>query len=132
MGQPQLTVFFDGACHLCSREIHHQQKMLHGDDSVAFVDIADPAFDAAGYHLDARAVNKHMHVMDQDGKVHKGVDAFAVLWRRIPGYRWLGFLVRQPVLRQLAKVGYAVFAEIRPYLPKRQREENCETGTCPR
>ena len=46
MANPQLTVFFDGACPICSREIAHYRRR-DSEGRLRLVDIAAPSFDAA-------------------------------------------------------------------------------------
>ena len=128
--KPKRTVFYDGLCQLCSREIDLFKRRVT-DGSLAYVDIADPAFDAAAQGVDPVRVHRHMHVRDGDtGNMLIGVDALVGMWECVPGFRWLAWLARLPVLRQLSGVGYAVFAWVRPKLPKRKRAV-CDTGGCP-
>ncbi len=123
------TIFYDGLCQLCSREIAMFQHRVH-DGSLAYVDISLPDFDAARHGIDPIRVNKHMHVRDEEtGAMLIGVDALLAMWDCVPGFRWLAKLTRVPGLRQLSNVGYTLFAWIRPYLPKRKRPA-CDTGTC--
>lgn len=125
-----LTIYFDGACPLCSREMNHYRRKDRAS-ALHFVDIADPAFDATAAGLDSRRVQEVMHVRTADGRIRTGVDAFIEIWRALPGHRWLIRLVSLPGLRQLSDLTYHVFARyIRPRLPKRVRD--CDSGTCAR
>jgi predicted DCC family thiol-disulfide oxidoreductase YuxK len=124
-----LTLYYDGLCPLCSREIAHYRTKVAGD-SVHFVDIADPSFDAAAHGLDAKSVHRRMHIKVGD-EVRVGVEAFIALWERIPAYRWLARLARTPGVHFLMAVGYRAYATVRPWLPRRKRPL-CETGTCSR
>ena len=127
MAAPTLTLYYDGLCPLCSREIaHYRTKVVDG--GVHFLDITDPKFDAAGHGLDARRVRRLMHVKVGD-EVRVGMDAFIALWDAIPAYRWLARLARIPLLHGLLTLGYHAFAAVRPWLPRRQRS-SCESGTC--
>jgi predicted DCC family thiol-disulfide oxidoreductase YuxK len=129
MTGPKRTIFYDGLCQLCSREIDVFRRRVR-DGSLAYVDIAGAGFDAAAHGVNAERVNKHMHVRDEaTGRMLVGVDALIGMWECVPGFRWLAVLSRLPVLRQLSEVGYAVFAWVRPKLPKRRRDE-CESGRC--
>ena len=128
MGQGKTTVYFDGACHLCSREIEHYRRK-DKEGRLAFVDIADPHFDARREGLDPQEVHREMHVKLASGEVKKAVLAFTSIWRELPGYGWLSPLVEAFPVYPLAYAGYQVFARIRPYLPKRQRDA-CENGAC--
>ncbi len=120
------TVYFDGRCQLCSREIELFRRLVP-DGSLATVDIADPAFDAVAHGLDPVAVHKTMHVRNDRGDTLTGVDALVAMWEVVPHFRWLARFTRLPGVRQAAEPAYRLFAWVRPQLPKRRR---CESGTC--
>lgn len=123
------TIYYDGLCQLCSREIDTFQALVT-DGSLAYVDISLPEFDAAAHGVDPVLVNRHMHVRDEEtGRMLIGVDALLGMWVCVPGFRWLAWLSRLPVLRQISDVGYEVFAWVRPKLPKRARDR-CDTDRC--
>lgn len=113
-----LVIFYDGACHLCSREIVKYRDMDHRH-RLKFVNIAAPSFSATAYHLDATQVNKRLHVM-VNGHVYQGVDAFIEIWKQFSHLRFLSKVVSLPGIYQLATLGYAMFATVRVYLPKRK------------
>lgn len=110
-------IFVDGNCIVCDFEISHYKRIA--PELFDIVDISDSNFDAAVHGLSSEAVNKHMHVETPSGEVLKGVDAFVHIWSRIPRYRFATKLVRLPGIHLLAKAGYAFFAEVRPWLPKK-------------
>lgn len=121
-----LTVFYDGACRLCYREIRHY-KNKDSKNLLELVDISHENFNAEEYGLDQDEVNLHMHTKSNDGQVFKGVDSFIEIWKRIPPYDYLIPLFENQKLRPFINNGYDFFArEIRPKLPKR----NCEEGNC--
>jgi predicted DCC family thiol-disulfide oxidoreductase YuxK len=124
-----LTLFYDGACPLCSREIAHYRHAAREHDDIRFVDVADPAFSAAEYGLDTSRVHFEMHVKEGE-RVLVGVDALLAIWRRVPGHRWLLSLARLPLADLLMRMGYALFVRIRPWLPRRKAD--CEAGVCRR
>lgn len=45
------TVYYDGLCLLCSREITHYKKMK-GSENINFIDITEPSFIARNQDLD--------------------------------------------------------------------------------
>jgi predicted DCC family thiol-disulfide oxidoreductase YuxK len=129
MNAPPVTLFFDGLCPLCSREIAHYRKRV-ADDRVRFVDITDPAFHAAAHGLDDKRIHQVMHVKVGD-QVRTGLDAFIAVWDAVPGYSWLARIARLPLVHGLMLVGYHAFARVRPWLPRRKRAD-CPAGACPR
>ncbi|APG28322.1 hypothetical protein A7E78_10955 [Syntrophotalea acetylenivorans] len=120
-----LTVFYDGNCPVCSREIFHYRP-LNRAGRLDFIDISAPSFDAAARGLDQAALMKAMHVQDAAGRLYLGVDAFRALWLGLPGlrYRCLSQLLGLPGVHLLAVLGYRVFARFRHLLPRRCRGMN--------
>lgn len=121
-----LTVFYDGLCPLCSREIEHYRRRVTAG-AVEFVDIAKPEFDALALGLNPVQVHRHIHAR-VGGQFVTGVDAFREIWGVIPGFRWLRWVTGLPVIYPASKVLYAIFARLRPLLPK--RKWNCSGGQC--
>jgi predicted DCC family thiol-disulfide oxidoreductase YuxK len=111
-------IFVDGNCIVCDLEISHYKRLA--PQNFELIDISSPDFAAQTHGLSPEAVNRHMHAITPDGQVIKGVDAFAHIWSRIPSYSWASRWIKLPLLYQLALIGYAAFAKIRPWLPKRK------------
>jgi predicted DCC family thiol-disulfide oxidoreductase YuxK len=128
MDPPTLTVFYDGLCPLCSREIAHYRRRVR-DPDVVFLDLTAPDFDAAGHGLDPRRVLRVMRVKVGED-VRTGLDAFIALWQRVAGYRWLARLAAVPGVHAVLAGGYALFARVRPWLPRRRGP--CVDGACGR
>ena len=112
-------IFVDGNCIVCDMEISHYKKIA--PDSFDIVDISNPDFNAKEYGLTTKAVNSKMHVRTPDGEIKIGVEAFAHIWDQIEQYRLPAKLVRNPLVMPFAKIGYTIFANLRPLLPKKNR-----------
>ena len=110
-------IFVDGNCVVCDFEISHYKRIAPSEFDI--VDISDPSFDAKAFGLTTEAVNKHIHVLTPEGEMKIGVEAFAHIWSRIPRYRLADTAIHLPGVNSLAKIGYAGFAAIRPWLPKK-------------
>ena len=121
-------IFFDGACYLCSTEIDHYRKKKTST-VIDYVDISSPDFKAESYGLSEDAVNLEMHVQCEDGTIHKGVDAFLEIWRRIPAYERLAWALDRKWIKPALRLGYFGFARVRPYLPKK-KGVYCKSGSC--
>ena len=115
------TVFFDGACHLCSREVGLYER-ADTACKLNLVDISKPGFSAQAHGLDDAKVNKHMHVRGPEGELEVGVDAFVAIWEALGKYNWAVSAAKSPVLRPVMDVAYRAFARVRPYLPKRSAD----------
>ncbi len=125
-----LSVYFDGLCPLCSREIDQYRK-ASGSNKISFVDITDDGFDAIANGLDPKSVHEVMHVKTGTGDIQIGVDAFIAIWQTLPDWNWLARLAKNPLLRPFLNGGYYVFAKIRPFLPRKtkgcEQSPYCET-----
>lgn len=127
MNKTNLTVYFDGLCHLCSREIEHYRKMK-GAERIQFVDITGSSFDAAKEGLDPKRVHKTLHARDESGKMHLGVDAFVQIWERLDSLSWLAATAKLKPVHLALRGAYALFALARPWLPRKGCEASpfCE------
>lgn len=102
-------------------------RRSRGGSDLEYVDITAAAFDPASEGLDVKKVHKHLHVRRSDGSLAVGIDAFIEIWNVLPGYRWLARVVRLRPFKWLLSFSYKIFAEVRPYLPRRKRcDEGCE------
>lgn len=111
-----ITVFFDGACPLCRREIaHYRRRDLAG--RLTFLDIAEdpgPLSELGISQADALAA---LHVRDQDGRIFAGVAGFLAIWDALPRWRLLAATVRRvPGLEALARIIYRQVARHRTRL----------------
>ena len=124
----KLTLYFDGLCAVCSREIAwYQRKDTRSE--IEFKDITDPKFSAETEGLDPRAVQTYFHVRDATGRLFIGVDGFIEIWRVLPGFGSLAKAATLPPVHLALQLGYQVFVKVRPWLPRRKRAA-CETDRC--
>lgn len=109
---PDLTVWYDGGCPLCRREIAAMRR-LDRRQAIHFVDLADP--DAA-CPLDRATLLARFHAQERGREPVSGAAAFAAMWRAIPVLRPLGLLARNPTLLWLLEKAYLRFLGLRPRL----------------
>ena len=107
-----LTVWYDGACPLCRREIAVMRRLdRHG--RIDFVDVSHGV--EAGCPIDRADLLARFHA-SESGRIISGAAAFAAMWRRIPLLRPLGLIAQwQPALALLEHV-YRMFLRHRPRL----------------
>jgi predicted DCC family thiol-disulfide oxidoreductase YuxK len=117
------TMFFDGGCPLCSREVAHYRRLDRGS-RILWVDITDHPETLSEYGIAYGTAMERLHALDEDGQVVSGVPAFVAVWRQLPGYRHLARVVEGlgvvPVLDWL----YTRFASWR--LKRRCRDGACD------
>ncbi|WP_298174122.1 thiol-disulfide oxidoreductase DCC family protein [Novosphingobium sp.] len=116
MSPVPLTVWFDGACPLCTREIALMRR-LDRAGRIDFVDVAEPG---ASCPIDPALLLARFHARE-DGVLLSGAAAFAAMWRAIPLLQPLGLLARnRQVLRGL-EWAYIRFLRVRPALQRLAR-----------
>lgn len=106
-----LTVYHDGGCPLCIREIA-LMRWLDRAHRIHFVDAADPA---GSCPLDRRELLERLHAVE-DGVMLTGVAAFAAMWRAIPILRPFGMAARWPLVERVLEAVYRWFLQHRPLL----------------
>ncbi|WP_291515940.1 DUF393 domain-containing protein [Bdellovibrio sp. ArHS] len=127
MSQYEIAVYYDGLCHLCSREIEHYKKMK-GANNIWFVDITSSDFNAATEGLDPHKIHQSLHVKDKDGQVYLGVDAFIMIWTQLNSLKKVASVASFKPVKRLLQTGYFLFAKIRPLLPRKNCSDSpyCE------
>lgn len=119
----KLSVYYDGLCPLCTREIDYYKKQSQAS-RVRFVDITDPQFNAKIEGLAGRDFFKKFHAKKKDGTLLSGVDAFIEIWNVMEIFKPLKKMASNPITRPFFDLGYFCFAKIRPFLRKSQCDSN--------
>lgn len=110
-----LTVFYDGACPLCEREIAFYRRR-EGADRVAWIDVSESTANRIAPGLSKDQALARFHVRTSDGRLVSGGKAFARLWAALPAFRLLGRVFQVPPLAWLLDRAYLLFLGIRPRL----------------
>lgn len=112
MSQAQLTVWFDGACPLCLREIALMRRL----DQRGAIDFIDIGAEGAACPIDPALLLQRFHARETDGPLLDGAAAFAAMWRAIPALRPLGHVAKWPPILWLLERAYRGFLRFRPRL----------------
>lgn len=111
----RLTVFYDGACPLCRREIGFYQRR-RGAEAVEWRDVSAEVGDEVTTGLSCEAALARFHVREPSGRLISGGAAFARLWEELPAFRGLGRTFRRPPMTWLINRSYDLFLHLRPGL----------------
>ncbi len=109
------TVYYDGACPLCQREISIYQGM-DGADAIRWHDVS-----AVGTGADDLITSDAMarfHVRRADGSLVSGARGFFEVMKTIPKLRWLGHALSVPPIPWIAEGAYRLFLPLRPWLKR--------------
>jgi len=120
------TMFFDGACPLCSREVNMIRRR-DKNSKIRFIDTASADFDPKNYGISTDP-NRLIHGMMADGKIVIGVEVFRQVYKEI-GLGWLLAPTGWPILRPVFDAAYRVFARYRIPIGK-MFGRNCDSGSC--
>ena len=104
-----VTVWFDGACPLCSREIALMRR-LDRAKAIAFVDVTNTQ---SVCPINRAEMLARFHA-EEDGQLLSGGAAFAAMWRAIPVLRPLGLAARNGAILAVLEWLYLRFLRVRP------------------
>lgn len=107
-----ISVFFDGKCNLCSKEIDYYQRIAP-KNTFNWVDITKTPGELDKFEIKLSDGLRLMHVADSNGNIFTGVDAFIIMWKQIKYWKFLGLFVSLPIVKQIANLLYQYFADWR-------------------
>jgi len=110
------TVFYDGSCPLCTREIAFYRNGAEAGD-LCWIDVSRAGQGPLPGGLSREQAMKRFHV-SSGGEMVSGGRAFAVMWSALPRFRWLGKIALLPPVTLLLEAGYRLFLPLRPGLQK--------------
>ena len=104
-----ITVFYDAKCGLCAREIGYYRRIAP-DGVFAWQDVSEFAEVLEREGVSLVQALQLLHVKDDAGRLHVGVDAFIVIWQSLRRWRVLALIVGLPIIRPMASWVYRAFA----------------------
>jgi predicted DCC family thiol-disulfide oxidoreductase YuxK len=107
-----LTVYYDGKCGLCRREIEYYKRVAPADRFV-WLDIANDPAGLADLDISQADALRRLHARDASGTIYVGVAAFVAIWQGLDYWRYLALIMKLPFLQPLAALAYDRFADYR-------------------
>ncbi|WFS17414.1 DUF393 domain-containing protein [Pseudomonas sp. 905_Psudmo1] len=111
-----MTLYFDGDCPLCAREIRLLSRHA-SPQRLLLVDISAADFDPLPLGLSLTAMQNRLHARWADGTWLLGLDASLWSWEAAGLGAWVAPL-RWRLLRPLLEWGYRLFCRLRPHLAR--------------
>lgn len=118
-----ITVFYDGKCALCAREINYYRK-ISPKGIFNWQDITESADELKKEGISLSEGLKLLRAKDDAGQLHVGVDAFILIWKQLRRWHILAAFVALPIIRRIANTAYRAFANQRF-----KRLEHCRLAT---
>ncbi|MDA0128032.1 DUF393 domain-containing protein [Vibrio sp. MarTm2] len=126
----QLTIFYDGTCPLCLKEMK-ALKQHDTQDLLSIVDLHSPDF-AAYPHVDPVEASRILHAYDHNHNLLLGLDVTYRAWSLV-GKGWLYAPLRWPLISPMADWAYIKFANNRYTVSKwLTGKSKCDSGQCSR
>ena len=134
----QIKLLYDGDCPLCLREVNFLQRKDRGRGLVAFVDIADPSYQARDHGgVEFAEAMSRIHAVLADGTVIRNVEVFRQVYQ-VLGIGWIYAATGWPVIGSFVDKLYDFWADRRLTWTGRpdlatilaERERGCESGKC--
>jgi len=102
-----MKVYFNNSCKICKAEIDLYKK--EKIQEIDWIDITDNTSALKETSKNSKELLRRLHVKDGE-KVIDGAEAFLVLWKKIPKYKFLYKFFKLPIIFNLFSIGYEVVA----------------------
>ena len=102
-----MKVYFNNSCKICKAEIDLYKK--EKIDEIDWVDITDNELAEKETSKDGKQLLRRLHVKDGE-KILQGAEAFLLVWKKIPKYRFLYSFLRLPIIFSLFSAVYEIVA----------------------
>ncbi|MFG6465272.1 thiol-disulfide oxidoreductase DCC family protein [Roseateles sp. BYS87W] len=113
--RPRPTVYFDGACPVCRREIAHYRQGS-GEHALNWVDAAACPPGDLGPALSRPQALARLHLRLPDGQLVHGAAAFLAMWAALPDHPRLAAWARRlnrPAVVAVLDAAYSAFLRVR-------------------
>ena len=102
-----MKVYFNNSCKICKAEIdiYKKQKIQEID----WVDITNNKSAEKETLKSDKELLRRLHVKDNE-KVFEGAEAFLLLWKRMPKYRFLYNFFKLPIVFNIFSIIYEIVA----------------------
>jgi len=102
-----MKVYFNNSCKICKAEIDLYKKEKIKE--INWVDISNNYNAELETKKNDKELLRRLHVK-KNGKIFSGAEAFLLVWKKIPKYKFLYNLLKLPIIFQIFFVGYEIIA----------------------
>ena len=102
-----MKVYFNNSCKICKAEIDLYKK--EKIQEIDWVDITNNYMAEKETFRNSKELLRRLHVKDGE-KVVQGAEAFLLLWKKIPKYRFLYKILKLPIIFSLFSFFYEIVA----------------------
>jgi predicted DCC family thiol-disulfide oxidoreductase YuxK len=102
-----MKVYFNNSCNICKAEIDLYKK--EKIQEIEWVDITDNDLAEKETSKNSKELLRRLHVKE-DEKIVQGAEAFILLWKKMPKYRFLYNFFKLPIIFSLFSFVYEIIA----------------------
>ena len=102
-----MKVYFNNSCNICRAEINLYKKQNIKD--IEWIDITDNKSAELETLKDDKALLRRLHIKDGE-KIIDGAEAFLLVWKKIPKYKFLYTFFKTPIIYTLFSYFYEIIA----------------------
>jgi predicted DCC family thiol-disulfide oxidoreductase YuxK len=102
-----VKVYFNNSCNICRAEINLYKKQNIED--MEWIDITDNKSAEIETQKNDKTLLRRLHIKD-GGKVIGGAEAFLLVWKKIPKYKFLYNFFKLPIIFYLFSISYEIIA----------------------
>ena len=112
MNKVKLTIFFDGGCPLCRREVNFMESR-NQEGKLSFVDINSPYSSFELEHgITYKKAMERIHALKSDGSIIKDIQVFQEAYDLI-GLGWIYAPTKLPIINKITDFIYLLWARYR-------------------
>ena len=117
---PIMKVYFNNSCKICKAEIdlYKKEKIKEID----WIDITNNNLAEKETSKNSKDLLRRLHVKDGE-KVSQGAEAFLLLWKKMPKYKFLYNFFKLPIIFNIFSFFYEIIAFFL-YLKNRKQLKN--------
>tara|TARA_Y100001980_G_C14245312_1_gene92435 strand:+ start:141 stop:488 length:348 start_codon:yes stop_codon:yes gene_type:complete len=102
-----MKVYFNNSCSICKAEIDLYKK--EKIESIEWIDISNNKKANEETKKTSKILLRRLHVKEGD-KIYGGAEAFLILWKNLPKYKFLYKIFKFPIIFTLFNLLYEVVA----------------------
>ena len=102
-----MKVYFNNSCKICKAEIDLYKK--EKVQEIDWVDITNNDLAEKETSKNSKELLRRLHVKEGE-KIIQGAEAFLILWKKIPKYKFIYKFIKLPIIFNLFPVGYELVA----------------------
>ena len=102
-----MKVYYNKSCSICRAEINLYKKQ--NIEEIDWIDITNNTIAEKDTLKDNNSLLRRLHV-EEGGQIFDGAEAFLLVWKKIPKYRFLYTFFKTPIVFNIFSIFYEIIA----------------------